>query len=50
MENVLLSPHCTDRTKYPDWLELTALQFVENFERYLKGEPLQHVVDKKAGY
>lgn len=50
MENVLLSPHCTDRTKYPDWLELTTQQFVENFERYLKGEPLQHVVDKKAGY
>jgi len=50
MENVLLSPHCTDRTKYPDWLELTTLQFVQNFERYLKGEPLQHVVDKNAGY
>ena len=50
MENVLISPHCTDRTKYPDWLELTTIQFVENFERYLKGEPLQHVVDKKAGY
>jgi phosphoglycerate dehydrogenase-like enzyme len=50
MENVLLSPHCTDRTKYPDWLVLTAQQFVDNFERYLKGEPLQHAVDKKAGY
>ena len=50
MENVLISPHCTDRTKYPDWLELTTLQFVENFERYLKGEPLEHLVDKKAGY
>jgi phosphoglycerate dehydrogenase-like enzyme len=50
MENVLISPHCTDRTKYPDWLELTTLQFVENFERYLKGEPLKHVVDKRAGY
>jgi len=50
MENVLLSPHSTDRTKYPDWLELTALQFVQNFERYLRGEPLEHVVDKKAGY
>ncbi len=50
LENVLLSPHCTDRTINPDWLEMAALRFVENFEHYLKGEPLEHVIDKKAGY
>jgi 4-carboxymuconolactone decarboxylase len=27
-----------------------AIAFIENFWRYLKGEPLQNVVDKKAGY
>ncbi len=50
MENVLISPHCTDRTKYPDWLELATVRFVENFERYLNREPLDYVVDKQAGY
>ena len=50
MENVLISPHCTDRTRDPDWLDLTAQCFIENFWRYIKGEPLKNVVDKKAGY
>lgn len=50
MENVLISPHCTDRTRDPDWLDLSMQCFVENFHRYLKGEPLLNVVDKKAGY
>jgi len=50
MENVLISPHCTDRTREPDWLDLSAQCFVENFRRYTKGEPLTNVVDKKAGY
>lgn len=50
MENVLISPHCTDKTIEPDWLELSMQLFVENFRRYQKGEPLQNIVDKKAGY
>ncbi len=50
MENVLISPHCTDRTENPDWLDLTAQVFVENFRRYVNGEPLMNVVDKRAGY
>ncbi len=50
MENVLISPHCTDRTTDPDWLELSMRFFVENFGRYEKGEPLENVVDKQAGY
>ena len=50
MKNVLISPHCTDRTDDPDWLDLSMRVFVENFERYVKGEPLLNVVDKKAGY
>jgi phosphoglycerate dehydrogenase-like enzyme len=50
MENVLISPHCTDRTSDPDWLDLSAQLFVENFRRFVKGEPLKNVVDKKAGY
>jgi phosphoglycerate dehydrogenase-like enzyme len=50
MENVLISPHCTDRTRDPDWLDLTMRFFVENFHRYVDGQPLENVVDKKAGY
>ncbi|HZQ54478.1 MAG TPA: D-2-hydroxyacid dehydrogenase [Bryobacteraceae bacterium] len=50
MENVLISPHCTDRTHDPDWLDLSMQCFVENFHRYVKGEPLLNIVDKKAGY
>jgi phosphoglycerate dehydrogenase-like enzyme len=50
MENVLISPHCTDRTREPDWLDLSAKCFVENFERFLAAKPLVNVVDKEAGY
>jgi phosphoglycerate dehydrogenase-like enzyme len=50
MENVLISPHCTDRTRNPDWLDLSMECFIENFHRYLAGEELLNVVDKKAGY
>jgi phosphoglycerate dehydrogenase-like enzyme len=50
MENVLISPHCTDRTEDPDWLELSMRAFIENFHRYQKGECLENIVDKRAGY
>ncbi len=50
MENVLLSPHCTDRTRDPDWLDLSMQCFIDNFRRYTKGEELENIVDKKAGY
>lgn len=50
MPNVLISPHCTDRTRDPDWLDLSMRRFVSNFGRFVKGEPLEFVVDKKAGY
>lgn len=50
MDNVFISPHCTDRTVNPDWLDLSMQCFVENFWRFTKNEPLENVVDKKAGY
>jgi phosphoglycerate dehydrogenase-like enzyme len=50
MENVLVSPHCTDRTEHPDWLDLSMQVFIDNFHRYQKGEALANVVDKRAGY
>jgi len=50
MQNVLISPHCTDRTREPDWLDLSMQLFVENFQRYMEGRELLNVIDKRAGY
>jgi|SRR5271157_394436 len=48
LENVLLSPHSADHT--PDWLQRAMRQFLDQFERFRKGQPLANVVDKKLGY
>jgi phosphoglycerate dehydrogenase-like enzyme len=48
LRNVLLSPHCADHT--PTWLEDSMQFFVDNCRRFLKGEPLQNLVDKTLGY
>ena len=48
LENVLLSPHCTDHTT--TWLEEGMQFFLDNFNRFVAGEPLKNVVDKRAGY
>ncbi|PYT30555.1 MAG: hydroxyacid dehydrogenase [Acidobacteria bacterium] len=48
LDNVLLSPHCADHT--PDWKERAMQFFLENFERFRRGEPLLNVVNKKLGY
>ena len=48
MPNVLLSPHCADRT--PGWLEMSTEFFIQNFDRFQKGQPLENIVDKKARY
>ena len=48
LENVLLSPHCADHT--PDWLDNAMRFFLDQFERFRRGDPLLNVVDKKLGY
>ena len=48
LDNVLLSPHCADHT--PDWMDLAMRFFLEQFERFVKGEPLRNVVEKRLGY
>jgi phosphoglycerate dehydrogenase-like enzyme len=48
MENVLISPHCSDNTR--DWLMDAAVFFVEQFGRWRAGQPLKNLVDKRAGY
>jgi phosphoglycerate dehydrogenase-like enzyme len=48
LQNVLLSPHSADHT--PGWKDLAVQCFLDNFARFVKGEPLENVVDKHAGY
>ena len=48
LDNVLLSPHSADHTS--DWLDLAMRFFVEQFARFVKGEPLRNIVDKQLGY
>jgi phosphoglycerate dehydrogenase-like enzyme len=48
LDNVLFSPHSADHT--PEWKERTMRVFLENFERFRRGEPLRNVVNKKLGY
>jgi phosphoglycerate dehydrogenase-like enzyme len=47
-DNVLLSPHCADHV--PGWLDDAMALFLDNLERFRRGEPLLNVVDKRAGY
>lgn len=48
MDNVLVSPHSADAVTNS---RENAIQFfVGNFERFRKGEPLENVVDKNAGF
>jgi phosphoglycerate dehydrogenase-like enzyme len=48
LDNVLLSPHCADHT--PGWLEGAVQFFLQNVERFRRGETLLNVVDKAQGY
>jgi phosphoglycerate dehydrogenase-like enzyme len=48
LKNVLLSPHSADH--FSGWIESAARVFVKNFQRFMNGEPLENVVDKRAGY
>ena len=48
LQNVLLSPHCADHT--PDWMDRAMQFFLDQFDRFAKGEPLMNIVDKKLGY
>lgn len=47
-ENVLVSPHCADHTK--DWLNDAMRFFLAQYGRFVKGEPLENVVQKHLGY
>ena len=48
LDNLLLSPHCADHTQ--TWIDDAMVFFTENLERFLRGEPLRNVVEKRLGY
>jgi phosphoglycerate dehydrogenase-like enzyme len=48
LDNVLLSPHCADNVD--GWLQNASRFFLENLERFRRGEPLRNVADKAQGY
>ncbi len=48
LENVLLSPHCSDHTS--DWLDQAMEFFIDQFTRFATGQQLLNIVDKRAGY
>lgn len=48
LPNVLLSPHTADHIE--GWLDDATHFFLQNFDRFIKGEPLHNIVDKQAGY
>lgn len=48
LENVLLSPHCADKTA--NWLNQAMRFFLEQYGRFENGEPLKNLVNKRLGY
>lgn len=48
LDNVLLSPHCSDNTA--TWLYEAMELFLDNYTLFAKGEPLKNICDKRAGY
>ena len=48
LHNVLVSPHTADHTR--TWLDQAMRFFVEQYERFSKGEKLKNLVDKHLGY
>jgi phosphoglycerate dehydrogenase-like enzyme len=48
LPNVIVSPHSADQTVSS--LDVSAVMLRENVRRYLSGEPLENLVDKRRGY
>lgn len=48
--HALLTPHISGNTSLPLTCDIIVDIFLENLERYSKGEALKHQVDLKAGY
>ena len=47
---LLMTPHVSGDLSLPKTVELVVKQFLEDFERYVRGEQLTHMVDRTRGY
>ena len=50
MPNVIVTPHSGGQFLMKDTYEKVVKIFADNLRRFLDGEELKHIVDKKAGY
>jgi phosphoglycerate dehydrogenase-like enzyme len=48
LKNVLMSPHTADHVQ--DFVHLAVECFLDNMKLFQAGQPLQNIVDKRAGY
>jgi D-2-hydroxyacid dehydrogenase (NADP+) len=48
LPNVIISPHYSGAQ--PGYFRVLGELFIDNLQRYARGEPLSNVVDKQAGY
>lgn len=48
--NLIVTPHVSGNMSLSHTCDLLLTLFMDNLERYAKGEPLKNVVDRKAGY
>ena len=48
LPNILISPHSADNTK--NWLNHAMRFFLEQYQRFSSGQPLQNIVEKHLGY
>ena len=48
MENVLISPHTADHSR--TWIDDAMRFFLRQYERFVKGEALENIVNKRLGY
>jgi phosphoglycerate dehydrogenase-like enzyme len=46
--NLLMTPHCADIT--PDYYDRAMSVFIDNLERFARGDKLTNVCDKRLGY
>jgi phosphoglycerate dehydrogenase-like enzyme len=49
LRNVLVTPHVSPVSPGRFWVRELDL-FLDNWQRFVRGEPLRNVVDKRAGY
>ncbi len=48
LENVIVSPHCS--SVYAEWEEASFRLFLDNLDRWMRGERLVNIVDPARGY